>query len=41
MLYKGYDRKGSVEKEISGRESQGTCRQDELFDGKVTTTLTC
>jgi hypothetical protein len=33
MLHKEYDRKGSVEK-ISGRESQGTWRQDELIGGK-------
>jgi hypothetical protein len=32
MLYKDYDRMGSVEKKkkISGRESQGAWRQDEL-----------
>jgi hypothetical protein len=33
VLHKDYDRKGSVEK-ISGRESQGSCRQDELIGGK-------
>jgi hypothetical protein len=33
MLHKGYDRKGSVEK-ISGRESQGAWREDELMGGK-------
>jgi hypothetical protein len=31
MLHKVYDRKGSVEKEISGPEPQGTWRQDELI----------
>jgi hypothetical protein len=34
MLYKDYDRKGSVEKEISGRESQVAWRQDELISRK-------
>jgi hypothetical protein len=34
MLYKDYDSKGSVEKNISGREPQGAWRQDELIDGK-------
>jgi hypothetical protein len=33
MLHKDYDRKGSVEK-ISGRESKGAWRQDELIGGK-------
>jgi hypothetical protein len=33
MSYKGYDRKCSVEK-ISGRESQGARRQNELIGGK-------
>jgi hypothetical protein len=33
MLYKDYYRKGSVEK-ISGRESQGAWRQDELTGDK-------
>jgi hypothetical protein len=33
MLRKDYDRKGSVEK-ISGRELQGSWRQDELIGGK-------
>jgi hypothetical protein len=28
MLHKDYDRKGSVEKKIDGREAQGACRQD-------------
>jgi hypothetical protein len=30
MLHKDYESKYSVEKK-SGRESQGTCRQDELI----------
>jgi hypothetical protein len=34
MLHKDYDRKGSVEKKISARESQGACLQDELAGGK-------
>jgi hypothetical protein len=37
MLHKDYDRKGSVAKKkkiISGRETQGSLRQDELTDGK-------
>jgi hypothetical protein len=34
MLHKDYDRKDSVAKKISGRESQGACRQDELVGGK-------
>jgi hypothetical protein len=34
MLHKDYDRKCSVEKEITGRESQGACRQDEEIGGK-------
>jgi hypothetical protein len=33
MLHKGYDYKGSVEKN-AGRESQGACPQDELIVGK-------
>jgi hypothetical protein len=33
MLHKGYDRKGLVAK-ISGRETQGAWRQDELIGGK-------
>jgi hypothetical protein len=33
MLHKDYYRKGSVEERISGRESQGTWRQDELIGG--------
>jgi hypothetical protein len=31
MLRKDYDRKGSVEKEISAPEPQGAWRQDELI----------
>jgi hypothetical protein len=31
MLHKDYNRKSSVAKKISGRESQGACRQDELI----------
>jgi hypothetical protein len=34
VLHKDYDRKGSVEKIFSGRESQGVWRQDELIGGK-------
>jgi hypothetical protein len=34
MLHKDYDREGSVAKKISGRESQGAWRQDELIGGK-------
>jgi hypothetical protein len=34
MLHKDYDRKGSVAKTKSGRESQGAWRQDELIGGK-------
>jgi hypothetical protein len=34
MLHNDYDRKGSVEKKISGRESQGAWREDELIGGK-------
>jgi hypothetical protein len=33
MLHKDYDRKCLAEK-ITGRESQGACRQDELIGGK-------
>jgi hypothetical protein len=33
MLHKDYDRKTSAKK-ISGRESQGACRQDELTGAK-------
>jgi hypothetical protein len=40
MFHKDYDRKGSVEKQISGRESQGTWRQDETASRKVTLTVT-
>jgi hypothetical protein len=34
MLHKDFDRKGLVEKQNSGRESQGAWRQDELISGK-------
>jgi hypothetical protein len=34
MLHKDYDRKCLVEKIITGRESQGACRQDELIGDK-------
>jgi hypothetical protein len=34
MLRKDYDRRCSVENKITGRESQGACRQDELIGGK-------
>jgi hypothetical protein len=34
MVHKDYDRKGSVEKKIVGRESQRAWRQDELIGGK-------
>jgi hypothetical protein len=34
MLHKDCDHKGSVAKKISGRESQGAWRQDELIGGK-------
>jgi hypothetical protein len=34
MLHKDYDRKCSIEKKKSGRESQGTWHQDELIGGK-------
>jgi hypothetical protein len=34
MLHKDYDRKGSVDKKISGREFQGAWRQDELIGSK-------
>jgi hypothetical protein len=33
MLHKDYDRKGSVEKKIFGRESQGASHQDGLIGG--------
>jgi hypothetical protein len=33
MLHKDYDCKCSIEKKITGRESEGACRQDELIDG--------
>jgi hypothetical protein len=34
MLHKDYDRKCSVGKKDTGRESQGDCHQDELIGGK-------
>jgi hypothetical protein len=34
ILHKNYYRKGSVEKGISGRESQGAWRPDEMIDGE-------
>jgi hypothetical protein len=34
MLYKDYDRRCSIEKKYSGRESQRARRQDELIGGK-------
>jgi hypothetical protein len=34
MLHKDYDSKGSFEKKIAGRESQGAWRQDELIGSK-------
>jgi hypothetical protein len=34
MLHKDYTRKYSAKKKITGRESQGACRQDELIGGK-------
>jgi hypothetical protein len=34
MLYKDYDRRCSIEKRNSGRESQGARRQDGLIEGK-------
>jgi hypothetical protein len=33
VLHKDNDRKVSVEKKVSGRESQGARRQDELIGG--------
>jgi hypothetical protein len=35
MFRKDYDSKGSVEKEIYGRDSQGAWHQDELIGGKL------
>jgi hypothetical protein len=35
MLYKDYDRRCSIEKKNSGRESQGARRQDELIGAKT------
>jgi hypothetical protein len=40
MLHKDYDRKGSVEKKVAGRESQGAWFQGELIGGKPPVTLT-
>jgi hypothetical protein len=34
MLHKHYNRMYSVEKKITGRESQGAWRQDEMIGGK-------
>jgi hypothetical protein len=34
MLHKDYYRKGSLDKKISGLESQEAWRQDELIGGK-------
>jgi hypothetical protein len=34
MLHKDYNRKRSVAKNVSGRDSQGTWRQDEPIGGK-------
>jgi hypothetical protein len=34
MLHKDYDCKDSVEKKVTGRESPGAWRQDELIGGK-------
>jgi hypothetical protein len=34
MLYKDYDRKGSIEKKKPGCEPQGAWHQDELIGGK-------
>jgi hypothetical protein len=39
ILHKEYDRKCTVEEKITGRESQGACRKDELIR-KVTVILT-
>jgi hypothetical protein len=35
MLHKNYDHKGSIEKKISGRKSQGDWRQDQLIGGNT------
>jgi hypothetical protein len=35
MLHKDYDRKRSVEKKITGRESEGACHREELTGGKL------
>jgi hypothetical protein len=34
MLHKGYNPSVQLENKITGRESQGACRQDELIAGK-------
>jgi hypothetical protein len=34
MLHEDYNRKCSIEKKNTGRESQGAWRQDELIGGK-------
>jgi hypothetical protein len=34
MLHKGCNRSVQLENEITGRESQWACRQDELIGGK-------
>jgi hypothetical protein len=34
MLHKDYDRESSVGEKISGRETQGAWRQDDLIGGK-------
>jgi hypothetical protein len=34
MLHEDYDRKDLVAKKISGHESQGAWRQDEVISGK-------
>jgi hypothetical protein len=34
MLHKDYDRKCSIKKKFTGRESQGACRKDKLIGGK-------
>jgi hypothetical protein len=39
-LHKDYDSKGLIEKQISGRGSQGACCQAELIGGKRKVTLT-
>jgi hypothetical protein len=34
MLHKDYESKYSIENKVTGRESQGVCRQEELIVGK-------